>query len=369
MLLQDLHIIHYKNLKELRCRPDSGFNYIVGNNGMGKTNLLDAIYFSAFGRSYFSTRAPSELIHFDEDFLRIEMVFRREGKEEKLVLKMPATGKRIIEREGRLIRQISEHIGYIPVVFITPDDGFILLSASAERRRWMDRSLSMMNRHYLLALKAYNKLLKHRNALLKNTSYGRDITKLLDTYNAQMAPHAHTIFQSRREFIEQIRPLIKSYYHKISEEKETIDLRYQSQLQEESLEELAPKSYQKDLLTGRSGTGTHKDDLLIHINSRAIKRFASQGQLKSFVLALKMAQYRFLSDYTKKKPLLLIDDIFAKLDAERVHALIDFLRDSSFGQVFITDTDPHRMKRAVERLEGQCTVFQMNEGRLDMLSY
>jgi len=366
--IADLHITHYKNLRKVHIQPDARFNYVVGDNGMGKTNLLDAIYYLAFGRSYFTSSNADELILFEEDFLRIETHLVTDTARMSVVAKMPRGGKRIIEHNKQPVKQITEHIGIIPVVFITPDDGFILLSASAERRRWMDRTLSMKDQSYLRALKGYNKLLRQRNALLKSAPPGQDISQLLETYDIQMVPFAQQIFKIRKQFTRSLLPYVLRHYQEISLGREDVTISYQSQLSEASLHELAKANYQTDRMTKRTGKGIHKDDLVIEINGRPIKRFASQGQLKSFVLSLKMAQYQFLSEQTGKRPILLIDDIFAKLDASRVQSLLEFLRHSAFGQVFITDTDTGRMRHIFGKSNGDGAAYKMNEGELQSLS-
>ncbi len=367
MQIRTLHIMNYKNLRSIALELHPRFNFIVGENGMGKTNFLDALYYTAVGRSYFNATGQRELILEGENFLRIQLELQHKEKSQTLVIKMPLDGKREIVKNGSTIERIGAHVGFLPVVFVTPDDGFILLSGSTERRRWMNRTLSMESSEYFLSLKNYNKLLKQRNALLRSAPFGADLSQLLSTYDEQMERYATVLFHTRSNFIEQLNPLVRKYYETISEGKETIEIGYASQLDGALYVEIAKQAYAQDLNYRRTTVGPHKDDLIIKISGKKMKRYASQGQLKSFVLALKLAEYHFLKLNTGKSPLLLIDDIFAKLDGHRVRALLEFLLRDLQGQVFITDTDLDRMKKIVPEVGMPYSAFEMNDGDLKVL--
>ena len=362
MRLERLILTHFKNYATASFAFDERLNCIVGRNGVGKTNLLDAIHYLALCKSHFSLPDRSIAQH-GADFFRIEGNFSLRGKKEVIVAKVPVGKKKVIERNGVPYTRLLEHIGLIPVVMIVPDDTRLATEGSGNRRRFMDAALSQMNREYLEALAAYVQLLKQRNAALKQMAGQRKYdTSLLQTYSEQMAAPAQLIHQQRVAFIEELLPELQRYYALISGGGETVNCRYLSQLSDGDFLTLTKAAGEKDRILSRTSIGIHKDDLLFEIGDYEVKKFASQGQLKSFVLALKLALYDVLKKRTDQQPIFLLDDIFDKLDRHRVRQLLEVLIDSAFGQVFITDTHENRVADLVKDLNTSCKQFVISAG-------
>ena len=365
MYLQYIHIQNYKNIADTNIEFGRQFNYLIGRNGMGKTNMMDAVYFLAMGKSYGQLQDKS-LIRHEEDYLRLEAIMKNEVNEMTLVAKLGKNHPKSFEKDGTQYQHISDHIGQIPIVFITPADGYNLFSASMERRRFIDRTIGQVNGAYLRELIQYNKLLKHRNASLK-TGVMDNIHSLLDTYDEQMGPLAHSIVAQRNQMIEQLQPSVAHFYERISEGKEKVSIHYESELLSTDFISLSKKNRQRDIILRRTHGGTHKDDLKVVIDGQNLKKFASQGQLKSFILGLKLAQFMYLSQKLEKMPILLIDDVFAKLDEHRVQALLGLLDTKDFGQIFITDTSIKRMQDMRKHVRGSFNCYELIDGAINQL--
>ncbi len=364
MKLQFIKLTNFKNYEHQRVDFSPNFNALVGNNGMGKTNLLDAIYYLCMTKSHFGILDRSVLMR-DSDFFRLEGHFLVSEKKEKIVAKVIPNKQKEFERNDVKYDKLSEHIGLIPVVMIAPDDTALAKEGSEIRRKFMDNTLSQQDGNYLSTLLQYNKLLKQRNAALKSfAETGQFNFTLLHAYNQQMAHPAAVIFNKRKQFLEQFYPIFQAYHRVISAGKEEVDCRYKSQLEEEDFSSLLEKTIEKDRILQRTTAGIHRDDLVFSIAETPLKKFASQGQLKTFILALKLAQYEFLRRTKKKHPLLLLDDIFDKLDQERVHQLLTLIVKEEFGQVFISDTHPERLSKLLSELNVSFKAFHINEGQV-----
>ncbi len=366
MRIKDLHIRFYKNLKEIRWPLNEGIHYITGPNGIGKTNLLDSLYFLATGKSYFTPKSLYDVIHYDSDFMRIQWQSHIEEQWVPFVIKLTRGQSLSIERYGKPFDRRVDYVGTHPVVLIAPDDIYNFKHSAAERRRWIDAALSMMDVQYLTKLRQHNRLLRQRNALLRRAEHAsEDVYRLLDAYDEQLWPLVRYIFEQRQCYLHALIPHIQSYYRRISSQAERVDVQYQSEVDVDDYLQNMSQRREEDLRFQRTGYGIHRDDIYCTIDTRPMKGNASQGQWKSFILAFKMAQYRYMAHSVGHLPLLLIDDIFAKLDRNRVHALFEILQTDSFGQVFITDTDKERMQELLidfgaSNMEG----YDMKEGTL-----
>ena len=343
MYLSSLKLTQFKNYERQALAFSPRLNCFVGFNGAGKTNLLEAIYYLCMSKGYGNLTDQYHIRHGDR-VARLEGTFRTEDdREDRIVIKLRKRQRKVIERNGTAYERISEHVGRYPVVIVTPDDISLVQEGSATRRRLLDNSLSQTDPQYLTHLIAYNKLLDNRNARLRELEGRPDPTGLLAVYDLQMAEPATYIYEKRRDFVAPFTELLIEAYGAISGQQERVGLDYQSQLSEQPWSELLQSRAEKDRILQRTTGGIHRDELQFTQEGHPLKRVASQGQLKSFVLSLKLAQYRLLERNTARTPILLLDDIFDKLDHERVRRLLELVMSSAYGQLFITDTDPERV--------------------------
>ena len=359
MILKSLSLLNYKNFESHTLECDAKINCFVGNNGIGKTNILDAIYHLAFGKSYFNPIASQNIKH-GESFFVIEGLFEKDSADEKVVVSLKKGQKKVIKRNAKAYDKLSEHIGLIPLVIISPSDRDLIAEGSETRRKFMDSVIAQNDKIYLNDLINYNKVLGQRNALLKyfalNNTFNKDT---LEIYNAQLATYAQNIYQKRGEFLDTFIPIFKSRYDRISNGNETINLSYKSQLHEQSLEALLVENLNKDKVLQHTSVGIHKDDLNFEIDGFPIKKFGSQGQQKSFLIALKLAQFDFIKQQSGYPPILLLDDIFDKLDANRVAQIVNLVNQDHFGQLFISDTHADRTEAVVKTTEQSYKMFKL----------
>ena len=359
MILKSLSLLNYKNFESHTLECDAKISCFVGNNGIGKTNILDAIYHLAFGKSYFNPIASQNIKH-GESFFVIEGLFEKDSADEKVVVSLKKGQKKVIKRNAKAYDKLSEHIGLIPLVIISPSDRDLIAEGSETRRKFMDSVIAQNDKIYLNDLINYNKVLGQRNALLKyfalNNTFNKDT---LEIYNAQLATYAQNIYQKRGEFLDTFIPIFKSRYDRISNGNETINLSYKSQLHEQSLEVLLVENLNKDKVLQHTSVGIHKDDLNFEIDGFPIKKFGSQGQQKSFLIALKLAQFDFIKQQSGYPPILLLDDIFDKLDANRVAQIVNLVNQDHFGQLFISDTHADRTEAVVKTTEQSYKMFKL----------
>lgn len=361
MVLSHLKINEFRNYHHQKFEFHNDVNAIVGKNGMGKTNILEAIYYLCFGKSYF-TSSDKHVINLDSDFFRLSGNFL-DNISREVVVKFKSGSKKELEVAGKKIDKIADHIGQFLCVIVAPDDIIHLLELSEERRNFINNTIVQTDKKYLDYLLTYTHLLKQRNALLKSFQEKKTFDKqLLEAISIGMYRPAEYIFQKRQEQISQIIPIFNDLYKGISAGNELCNISYQSQLQSHNFQQLMEDGIEKDRILGRSNFGIHKDDLIFKINDEPLKNYASQGQLKSFILALKLAQYKMIEISTGKKPLLLLDDIFDRLDSFRVSQLINVLKEYQFGQVFLTDTQEARIKAALEQNHYQFKILLIENG-------
>ncbi|WP_299110548.1 DNA replication/repair protein RecF [uncultured Winogradskyella sp.] len=359
MNLNSLSLVNYKNFESQVFDFDAKINCFVGANGIGKTNALDAIYHLAFGKSYFNPIAVQNINH-NAEFFVVDGKFTKNERDEKIIVSLKRGNKKVIKKNGKAYEKFSEHIGFIPLVIISPADRNLIIEGSDTRRKFIDSVISQSDKNYLAELINYNKVLTQRNALLKyfalNNTFNADT---LAIYNEQLHTYGSVIFKKRDAFLQTFIPIFKSRYEAISQNKEAIDLTYKSDLFKIELIDLLANNINKDKALQYTSVGTHKDDLVFLIDDFPIKKFGSQGQQKSFLIALKLAQFDFIKQQSGVSPILLLDDIFDKLDESRVSQIISLVDDVHFGQIFISDTHAERTEDVIKQTHQSYKIFKL----------
>jgi DNA replication and repair protein RecF len=359
MHLKTLNLINYKNFKNQTFEFNSKVNCFVGSNGVGKTNILDAIYHLSFGKSYFNPIASQNIKH-DEDFFVVDGRYSKDLKEEKIIVSLKKGGKKVIKRNSKSYNRFSDHIGLLPLVIISPVDRDLITEGSDLRRKFIDGVISQNDKIYLDQIIRYNKILFQRNSLLKQFYLSRTFDHdTIEIYDEQLSKIGNLIFNKRKEFLELFSPIFFEKYSIISNNKEKVNLNYKSQLKNHRLQDLLISNIEKDKVLQYTSAGTHKDDIEFLIGNYPIKKFGSQGQQKSFLIALKLAQYEVLKAKSGNSPILLLDDIFDKLDSKRVKQIIKMVNDSNFGQLFISDTDAKRTENVVKSAHDNYEIFKL----------
>ncbi len=357
MQLKKIQLANFKNYEALSLSFSAGINGIIGENGSGKTNLLDAIHYLCLTKSAFNS-VDSQNIRHEQNFFMIQGNFEKEEKESEVHCSLQEGKSKTIKVEKKAYTKIGEHIGQFPCVLMTPYDTDLIREGSETRRKFFDVTLCQIEQSYLNNLHRYNKLIEQRNSLLKQFAERNFFDKtLIETYNTQILPLAKSIFEKRSEFISQFVPILEKYYFFICGEREKISLVYTSDLQTANFESFFINQLPKDLLLQRTTKGIHKDDYVFEISGYPINKFGSQGQQKSYVIALKLAQFELLSLLKNLKPLLLLDDIFDKLDDSRIKKLMELMHSNTFGQVFLTDARPERTQGLFKEIGQEISLF------------
>ncbi len=363
MYLIELTLNHFKNFEKNKLTFSSGLNCITGLNGMGKTNILDAIHCLCVVKSHFNL-SDLQIIRTGEQFARLAGKFKIKDQFDQIVIKVPINAKKIVERNGTAYKRFADHLGLLPVVMIAPDSTEIITGSSEERRRFLDTTLCQVDHNYTINLTKYNKVLKQRNAYLKlNKAQPIDLI-LLDAYDKQLIEPALYIHKIRKDYIEQLQPLIIENYAQISGGREEVRIEYNSQLSNNNMVELLESNRYKDQVSLRTNAGIHKDDITIYMNDLDARKFSSQGQIKSILFAAKFAEYNYLSKQIDSLPILLLDDIFDKLDSQRVNRLLEILSRPVFGQTFITDTTTERLLPMVAEMYEEYNSFKIENGKI-----
>jgi len=365
MWLKNITLLNFKNYADANISFSKTVNAFVGNNGAGKTNLLDAIHYLCLCKGYFNP-IDTQQIKVSEDLFLVQGDFDRKEKNEKITCGVKRNQKKQFKRNKKEYDKLADHIGLFPLVMISPYDTSIIIDGSEERRRFMDNVISQTDGKYLDVLITYNRHLQNRNALLKQIAVTRSYDPtLLEIYNDQLVASGLAIFTKRQQFMVDFIPLFEKYYQFLTDGNERVSLQYQSQLAETAFDELLLKSIEKDKILERTTTGIHKDELVFAIAGMPLKKFGSQGQQKSFLIALKLAQYAYLQKHKGFKPLLLLDDIFDKLDDNRMHKLMEMVSHQDFGQIFITDTGRERVVALFNKINVPVTLFEVNNGSIN----
>ena len=359
MFLKELSLTNYKNFESLKFSFDTKIICFVGLNGVGKTNILDSIYHLSYTKSYLNP-IPSQNIKHGETFFFISGKYMIDDKEENILVSLKKGDKKIIKRNNKLYKKFSDHIGKIPLVLISPDDRNLIIEGSETRRKFIDGIISQTDKEYLNNLIDYNKTLKQRNALLKMFyDNSEKIRKTIDIYDRQLSSDAQKIYDKRREFLNEFIPIFKSRYKELSNDKENVEIKHSSDIsQDQNLYKLLKNSLEKDLRFQYTTKGIHKDDLNLNLDNFPIKKYGSQGQQKTFLIAMKLAQFDYLSKLDSK-PILLLDDIFDKLDDSRVKQIINLVNQEKFNQIFISDTNKTRSENIIKKVNKSYKIFEI----------
>lgn len=359
MFLKKISVVNYKNIPSKEFLFEAGINCFVGNNGVGKTNLLDAIYHLGVGKSYFNPSAVQSIRH-GEEFYMVEGFFDGNDREEQIVCSIKKGQKKVIKCNGKAYEKLSDHIGKYPMVIISPSDQDLILDGSEIRRKFLDNVISQSDMVYLDRLVRYNRVLLQRNTLLKHFAENQTFDALtLSVYDEELAQLGQYIYEKRLQFMQIFLPIFEYQYGYISEGKENVSLTYESALHQASLSDLLKQNINKDRALQYTSGGIHKDDLLFEIEGFPMKKYGSQGQQKSFLIALKLSQFEVIKKQLKVTPIFLLDDIFDKLDDNRVAKLVSLVTQRHFGQLFITDTHYERTENVVKQTGLAYKIFEM----------
>jgi len=364
MWLKQLTLMNFKNYEEEDIAFLPGVNALTGDNGAGKTNLLDAVHYLSLCKSYFNP-IDSQQIRRESDWFMVQGIFEKEQKEEIVSCSLKRNQKKKFKRNQKEYIRLADHIGIFPLVMISPNDSVIITEGSEERRRFIDNVISQTDNKYLDELIIYNKHLLNRNRFLKqHAGYETIDRELLAVLDEQIIRSGKTIYEQRKLFMEAFVPLFNELYGYLTENAEPVLLVYDSQLHNHALEELLVNSFPRDRMLERTTSGVHKDDLQFSVNGMPLKKFGSQGQQKSFLIALKLAQYRYLQKKKGFKPMLLLDDIFDKLDDKRTKRLMHMVSQEDFGQIFVTHTNSGKIASVFDGIDCELSIFEVTNGKI-----
>ncbi len=367
MILEKLSLLNFKNYQDLSLSLAPKINCFTGDNGSGKTNILDAIHYLSLCKSHINSQ-DRECIRSGQDSFVIQGEFSKNGSSDKILCSVGNGKKKVFKKNQKDYRKFSEHIGQFPSVMVSPSDNDLIGEGSEERRRFLDSSISQVDPDYLQHLLAYQKALKQRNFLLKQFNHSRVVDRsMIEIWDEQLCQHGEPIFKRRAEFVEELSPIFRKFYSLISGNDEAVDLVYSSQLFDTDCRNLMKDSFQRDLLLSYTTVGVHKDDLHWLLNSRPIRRFASQGQQKTYLTALKFANSQLIASRSRIVPLLLLDDLFDKFDNNRVENIIRIVSGDNFGQIFITDTNTERMRELLNACEGENCHFLVRDNSTTLI--
>ncbi len=363
-ILEKIVISDFRNIRLQEIEFSPNVNCISGNNGEGKTNLLDAIYYLSMTKSAFASSDRFTFRHGTDEF-SLSGTYRMEnGLASRFALKMSTKGEKKIRRDDKPYGRVSEHVGVLPIVMVSPADISMVSESGEERRRFVNAVLSQMDREYMTALQQYNRLLLQRNRMLKDMQADPSLLEVIDM---KMSALAEPIYKARKQFIEELKPLVSEYYRNLSGDAEQIGIEYESELSKAPLEQILSSSYEKDRILKYTTAGVQRDDFIFTMNGHPIRRCGSQGQQKSFLVSLKFAQYEIMKRNYGFAPVLLLDDVFDKLDMGRISNLLQMVASKDFGQIFITDSNKVRMSGIVDGLTRDRAYFETVEGTFNRI--
>lgn len=354
-VLEKIVIADFRNIQLQEIDFSPNVNCISGNNGEGKTNLLDAIYYMSMTKSAFATSDKFNFRHGTEEFSLAGTYRMPNGLSSRFAMKMTAKGEKKVKRDDKPYQKVSQHVGVLPVVMVSPADVSMVSESGEERRRFVNAVLSQMDREYMSAMQQYNRLLLQRNKMLKDPVVDRALLEVIDM---RMSALAQPIYEARKRFVEELKPIVAEYYKAVSGDSEQVDIEYESELADASLENILAASFEKDRIMKHTTSGVHRDDFAFTMNGHPIRRFGSQGQQKSFLVSLKFAQYEIMKRNYGFAPILLLDDVFDKLDMGRISNLLQMVASNDFGQIFITDSNKVRMAGIVDGLTQDRAYFE-----------
>lgn len=358
MYLKKLVLINFKNIAQAEITLSERLNCFVGDNGAGKTNVLDAVYYLSMSKSALSMTDGQSVRH-GEDFFVVEGTYAGDsGSKDTVNCSFLRRSGKVLKLNGKEYDRMADHVGRFPVVMVSPQDSVLITDAAEERRRYLNAFLSQLDRDYLASLMRYNAVLAERNRFLKSSSD----EQMLQIYDMQLADHAARIYERRRDIIERMRPLVAEFYRQLSGDREQVEIEYRSELASASMGELLLASRERDIVNGFTTSGVHRDDMSLRIGGYPLRKYGSQGQQKSFLMSLKLAQYRILAEVCGERPLLLLDDLFDKLDTSRVENLLTLVAGDDFGQIFITDCNRSRLETILSRAGEKYALFMVEGG-------
>ena len=366
MILKHLSIINYKNIAQAELEFSPKINCFIGNNGMGKTNLLDAVYYLSFCKSS-TNPIDSQIINHDADVCMLQGKYEFENDvTEEIYCGIRRRQKKQFKRNKKEYERIADHIGLIPLVMISPADNELITGGSDERRRFMDIAISQFDKSYLQALIHYSRALQQRNILLKNEERTIDFT-LLELWEDRMINDGKIINEKRRAFIEQFTPIFNSFYMRISQSSETVSFDYISQLNDADFREALAANRRRDMAIGHTTVGIHRDDLEMLLDGHPTKKVGSQGQNKTYFVSLKLAQFYFLLKTGRTTPILLLDDIFDRLDVNRVEEIVKLVSETEFGQIFISDTNRESLDKILAQQNNDFHIYSVENGEIQRM--
>ena len=358
MRLKKLLLINFKNILQSEIALTDGINCFVGDNGAGKTNILDAIYYLSMSKSAFTMTDGQSVSHGEEFFVAEGSYLSDEGRAELLNCSFSRKGGKVLKRNGKEYERLADHVGNFPVVIVSPRDSDLITDAAEERRKYINGVLSQVEAGYLTAMIRYNTVLAERNRYLKMGS----AEDMLLIYDQQLSELGDKIYKARKAIIEKMQPLVAQYYAFLSGDREQVDIAYRSELADQPLSELLLRSRQRDVVNQFTTSGVHRDDILFSIAGYPLRKFGSQGQQKSFLLALKLAQYKLISESRGERAILLLDDLFDKLDTGRVEKLLTLVSGEEFGQIIITDCNRMRLENTLQSAGKEYKLFTVAAG-------
>ena len=362
MHLKNLHLVNFKNYEEAQIELTKGINCFVGNNGAGKTNILDAVHYLSVCKSYMNP-VDRQNIRFEQGFFVIQGEWEKNDDSIAIHCAVKTGAKKVFRRNKKEYDKLADHIGHFPAVMISPYDRDLISEGSELRRKWMDGIISQFDRLYLTDIQRYAKVLAQRNALLKQMGEAQLFDpESIEVWDVQLLELGTKIHEKRLRFVEEFIPVFQKHYNAIGNTEESASISYKSQLHEGAFADLLKASERKDAYSRYTNVGTHRDDLQFIIKDHPVKKFGSQGQQKSFLIALRLAQYEWLKDHLEVTPVLLLDDIFDKLDQTRVQRLMQLVDDHFFGQVLVTDTDAERIRSLFTDSSSEVNMFKVENG-------
>lgn len=358
MRLKRLSLLNFKNLSQTDIALSEGINCFVGDNGAGKTNVLDAIYYLSMSKSAF-TMTDGQSVRHGEEFFFTEGTYSTDGGgQEQVVCSFSRRTGKVLKRNGKEYDRVADHVGLFPVVIVSPRDTDLITDAAEERRRYLNGFISQLDRVYLNSIMRYNAVLTERNRFLKGSSD----EAMLQIYDMQLAEHGTRVYEARQKMVERMQPMVAEYYRTLSDDREQVEIEYRSELQEMPMQDILLRARERDIVNQFTTAGVHRDDLVFRIGGYPLRKYGSQGQQKSFLIALKLAQYRLLAEATGEKPILLLDDLFDKLDMGRVEQLLTIVSHDDFGQICITDCNKVRLESILARAEKEYALFAVEGG-------
>lgn len=358
MRLKKLLLINFKNLRQCELELSEGINCFVGSNGAGKTNILDAVYYLSMSKSALTMTDGQSILHGEEFFVVEGSYTTDEGRQELVNCSFSRRAGKVLKRNGKEYDRIADHVGNYPVVIVSPQDSELITDAAEERRRYLNAFLAQIDRKTLHSLMRYNAVLAERNRFLKMSSD----ESMLQIYDMQLSEHAHVVYEGRKDIISKMQPLVEEYYKILSDDSEKVEIVYRSELSELPMQDLLLRSRQRDICNQFTTSGIHRDDIIFRIGGYPLRKYGSQGQQKSFLIALKLAQYRLLAEQRGEKPILLLDDLFDKLDMQRVERLLELVAREDFGQICITDCNKSRLQQTLSSAVKEYKLFMVEGG-------